>query len=161
MSYSWATPLTIAHQDSPSMGFFQARMLGRVATSFFRGSSWSRDWACISWVSCTDRWILYHRATSEAHILTLTKLKILDTLPATLHYSLPRLWKDLPECSPALVFCFLFFFFLICKHKMFIWAAVGWDQCFAMTAWPLLHFLQYQEILKWPWAFWGLHSVES
>ena len=77
MPYSLATPSTIAHQDSLSMGFFQARMLERVGTSFFRGSSRCRDWTCISWVSCIDRWILYHGATSEAHIVTLTNSKSL------------------------------------------------------------------------------------
>ena len=33
---------------------------------FSRGSSWPRDWTCISWI---DRWILYHWATWEAHSL--------------------------------------------------------------------------------------------
>ena len=37
---------------------------GVVAISFFRRSSWLRDWTC---VSCIGRWILHHWATWEAH----------------------------------------------------------------------------------------------
>ena len=43
----------------------QARILEQVAVSFSRGSSWSRDWIC---VSCIGRQILYHWATRDAHI---------------------------------------------------------------------------------------------
>ena len=39
---------------------------GVVAISFFRRSSWLRDWTC---VSCIGRWILYHWATREAQSL--------------------------------------------------------------------------------------------
>ena len=39
-------------------GISQARILGWVAI-FFWGSSWPRDWAHISCVSCFGRWILY------------------------------------------------------------------------------------------------------
>ena len=39
-------------------GIFQARMLELVAISFSKGSSWTRDWSCISCVSCINRWIL-------------------------------------------------------------------------------------------------------
>ena len=35
-----------------SMGFFWARILELIAIFFSRGSSWSRDWTCISCVSC-------------------------------------------------------------------------------------------------------------
>ena len=31
-----------------------------------QGSSWSRDWTCVSCIFCTGRWILYHWATWEA-----------------------------------------------------------------------------------------------
>ena len=46
----------LSHQGSP-------RILEWVAISFFRGSSWPRDWTCIS---CIGRWILYHWVTREA-----------------------------------------------------------------------------------------------
>ena len=38
-------------------GLFQARILEWVAISFCRGSSWPRGQ---TWVSCINRWILYH-----------------------------------------------------------------------------------------------------
>jgi len=44
-------------------GISQARILEKVAISFSRGSSWLRDWTC---VSCIGRWSLYHWAIREA-----------------------------------------------------------------------------------------------
>ena len=50
---------------SPPGSSIQARTVEWVGISFFRGSSQHRDGTCIS---CTDRWILYPRATREAII---------------------------------------------------------------------------------------------
>ena len=36
----------------------QTRILEWVAMAFSRGSSQSRDWTCISYVSCIGRWVL-------------------------------------------------------------------------------------------------------
>ena len=38
----------------------QARILDWVDISFSKGSSWPKDWTCISCVSCIGRQILYH-----------------------------------------------------------------------------------------------------
>ena len=47
-------------------GTLQARILECVAMPSSRGSSWSRDWTCVScFLHC--KWILYHWATREAH----------------------------------------------------------------------------------------------
>ena len=50
-------------------GIFQARLLEWVATSFFRGSSWPRDWTCgwtcISWIF---GWVVYRWANRETPI---------------------------------------------------------------------------------------------
>ena len=43
-----------------SFGIFQARILKQIAISFSRGSSPPRNWTCISFVSCTGSWVLYH-----------------------------------------------------------------------------------------------------
>ena len=48
-------------------GIFQARRLEWVAISFSRGSSQPKHRTCVSCISCTGRWILYHYATWEAH----------------------------------------------------------------------------------------------
>ena len=48
---------------SSARGISQARILEWVAISFFRASSWLRDWTHIS---CIERQILYHWATREA-----------------------------------------------------------------------------------------------
>ena len=61
----------------------QARILEWVAISFSRGSSWSRDWTCISCVSCIGRWILYHWATRGVLIcmsITLWSTILITTL---------------------------------------------------------------------------------
>ena len=47
-------------------GIFQAGILEWVAISFFRGSSWHRDWTRISCVSCTGRLI----PTTAPHVLS-------------------------------------------------------------------------------------------
>ena len=47
-------------------GIFQARILEWVSFSYCRGSSWLRDWTCLSCVSRIGRQVLYHCATWEA-----------------------------------------------------------------------------------------------
>ena len=47
-------------------GIFQARILGWVAISYSRGSSWPRNQTHISCISCNDRQIFYHCVTWEA-----------------------------------------------------------------------------------------------
>ena len=46
--------------DFSAHGILLARILEWVAISFSRGSSPTRDQACVSYVSCIDRLILYH-----------------------------------------------------------------------------------------------------
>ena len=41
-------------------GIFQARILEWVAISSSRGSSWPKDWTCVSYISCTGRQVVYH-----------------------------------------------------------------------------------------------------
>ena len=52
-------PMDCSPPGSSVHGVFQARVLEWGAISFSRGSSWSRDWTQVSYVSCTGRWILY------------------------------------------------------------------------------------------------------
>ena len=54
---------TVGHQAPLSMGFFQERIPERVDIFFSRGSSWLRDWTCIS---CIRTWTLYYWATRKA-----------------------------------------------------------------------------------------------
>ena len=70
-------------------GILQARILGWVATSFSRGSSWPRNWTRGSYVSCIGRRVLY-RATWEA---------LQDPLP--MGFSRQECWSGLPFCSPG------------------------------------------------------------
>ena len=65
MSDFFATSWTEAMATGSSVhGISQARIMERVAISLFRGSSWPKEWIC---VSCIGRRILCHRATREAH----------------------------------------------------------------------------------------------
>ena len=47
---------------------FQARILKWVAISYSRGSSWPRDWTCVSCTSCIGWWTLYNCANWKAPI---------------------------------------------------------------------------------------------
>ena len=57
-------PMDYGPAGSSIHGISQARVLEQVAISFSRGSSWTRNWTCIS---CNGRWILYQWDTSETH----------------------------------------------------------------------------------------------
>ena len=63
----FVTPWTIACQSSSVHGISQARILEWVAISSSRRSPQLSDWTHIS---CIGRWILYHWATREAHLLS-------------------------------------------------------------------------------------------
>ena len=68
LSHVWlfASPWTVTPQAPLSLGILQARILEWVAMSSSRGSSWPRDWTCISWVSCIGRWIFLPLSHLEA-----------------------------------------------------------------------------------------------
>ena len=69
MSDSFSTPQTVAHQAPLPMGFSRREQWSEwVATSFFWGCSWPRDWTlvpCIAWP------VLYHTTTKEYIVLTI------------------------------------------------------------------------------------------
>ena len=63
VSQLFCNPMDCSLPGSSFHGISQATILEWVAISFFRGSSWPRDWTC---ASCISRWILYHWTTREA-----------------------------------------------------------------------------------------------
>ena len=66
------SPLTLCdcRPPYPSVhGIFQARILEWVVMPSSRGSSWPRAQTCISCVSYSGRWVLYHYTTWGAHPL--------------------------------------------------------------------------------------------
>ena len=63
----FATPWTVAHQASLSMGFSRQEILEWVAISSSSGSCLPRNQTHVSWISCTGRWILSNRDTWEAN----------------------------------------------------------------------------------------------
>ena len=68
VAQSWPTlcyPMDCALPGSSMHGISQTVILEWIAISYSRGSSWPRDWTCIS---CTGRWIPYHCTTWEARI---------------------------------------------------------------------------------------------
>ena len=53
-------PMDYSPPGSSVLGILQARILKWVAFSFSRGSSWSRNQTCVSYVSCVGRQVLHH-----------------------------------------------------------------------------------------------------
>ena len=76
-SVQFCDPMDCSPPSSSVHGIFQARMLVRVAISYSRGSSWPRDWTCIS---CIDRGILplcYLRSLWWVYVCSSLCLKIM------------------------------------------------------------------------------------
>ena len=55
------TLCTVARQVPLSMGIFQARILEWICHALLHGIFSTRDWTCISYISCIGRWVLYHQ----------------------------------------------------------------------------------------------------
>ena len=60
-----ATPCSVACKDPFLHGIFQATILGWVAIPSSGGSSQSRNWACVSCISCIGRRIFYQWANRK------------------------------------------------------------------------------------------------
>ena len=58
-------PMDFNPPGSSVHGILQVRALEWIASSFSRGSPWTRD---LTHVSCIGRWILYHQSTREAQV---------------------------------------------------------------------------------------------
>ena len=56
---SLCRPMDCSLPGTSVHGIFQARILEWVAITFFRGSSWPRDWTWVSYTSCIGRQSLY------------------------------------------------------------------------------------------------------
>ena len=84
--------------DSSVHGISQARILEWVAISFSRGSSWTRDWTCLSSVSWIDRRILYHWPTWEAPVTS--SLASLLALIYIISMTIFRMVHHLPNPHP-------------------------------------------------------------
>ena len=67
LSNSFCYPLDCGPPGSSVHGIFQSSILEWDAISSSLGSSWLRGQTDGSYISCISRWILYHRATWEAH----------------------------------------------------------------------------------------------
>ena len=77
-SHFWyfCDPLHCPLPDSSVRGIFQSGILEWVSISISWGSSWPRDWTC---VSCIGRQILYHGATREAPRVHMQQLRLSTT----------------------------------------------------------------------------------
>ena len=88
-------------------GIFQARILGWVAISYSRGSSWPKGWNQIFCVSCIGSWIL-----RQTYILLRSRLKPSEAEWFAQNHLSESLWLEVIDswgCS--IVFSFLFFVF--------------------------------------------------
>ena len=90
----------------------QARTLEWGAILFSRGSSWLRDWACISYISCIGRWVLYPLSHLGSPFCSLGGSKVTQPLTryptqalwllpfnATTGNSRPNNWSSRPRLS--------------------------------------------------------------
>ena len=89
----FATPCCIL-PGSSLHGILQARILERVSISYSRVASQLRDVNCVSWVSWTGRWIVYHQRYmgSPLYPFTLILNQIFTTISC---------WKHSPWCFPS------------------------------------------------------------
>ena len=84
---------------------FQARILGWVAISSFRGSFWSRDRTWVPCVSYIGRQILYHRARTPIIITLILQMRILRLrkvtgLPKSHSHEIAKLGFDSKHSHP-------------------------------------------------------------
>ena len=70
-------PMDCSLPRSSDHGILQARILKWVAKPSSRGSSRLRDRTCISYVSCTGRWVLDHRCHLGSPETHMAKMKML------------------------------------------------------------------------------------
>ena len=57
---SFCNPMDYSPPGSSALGVLHTRTLEWVARPFSKESSHSRDWTCVSYISCIGRWALYH-----------------------------------------------------------------------------------------------------
>ena len=72
------------------LGILQARILKWVSMPSSRGSSRPKDWNHISYISCTDSWVLYHWHHLGSPTLSLT-LSLIWVSPAGLLTGYPAI----------------------------------------------------------------------
>ena len=99
-------PMDCSPAGSFVRGISQARILEWVAISFLRRSSWPRDRASVSYVSCIGRWILHRWAIWEGpcHVLgpTSCSLSVQASLVLnSLSQSFPLVFFSLSTLHPA------------------------------------------------------------
>ena len=63
---TFRNPMDCSWPGSSVCGISQASIVEWVAIFFSRGSSWLRDWTCVSCISCIGRQILHHWDTWDA-----------------------------------------------------------------------------------------------
>ena len=93
----FATPWTVAHQVALSMEFSRQEYWNGFI-SFYRGSSWLRDWTRVSFISCNGRLILYHWATREVLNLVGHAIKNNISFPE----NLPKISRNKMSCEKIL-----------------------------------------------------------
>ena len=60
LCWTLCNPMDCSPPGSSVHGILPARLLEWVAMPSSRGSSWPRDWTCVSYSSCIGRWVLSH-----------------------------------------------------------------------------------------------------
>ena len=69
MSNSFWPWWPVGPPDSSAHGIFQVKIRERIPTFYSRGSSWPREWTCLSCISCTGSELFTNCTTWEAKCL--------------------------------------------------------------------------------------------
>ena len=77
---TYCDPRDYSPPGSAVHGISQARLLEWAAISSSRGSSWPRDWTCLSYICCIGRQILYCWVIWEAHLYITSKQILLSVV---------------------------------------------------------------------------------
>ena len=90
----FVTSWTVCSSTGSSVhGILPATILEWVAIPFSRRSSQSRDQICVSCVSCTGSWVLYHWATWEAPVYN-NSIQKMCTLLSQVDDSQKQCWTE-------------------------------------------------------------------
>ena len=116
-------------------GIFQARILEWVATSFSKGSSWPRDWTCVSHISCTGTVTMHSDINLGVQFSSVTQSCL--TLWDPMNCSTPGLpvHHQLPESTQT--------------HVHWVGDAIQPSHPLLSPSPPALNLSQHQGLFKW------------
>ena len=138
-------PMDLSPPRSSVHGIFQTIILEWVDMPSSKGSSWPRDWKCISYVSCIGRCVLYHGhhlGSPPLHIYSSSNIQTHSWQRwCTCLFSPVVLWA-LAHVAKKVKVCFLWHRCFSTCVRVSVWG-IGWSSIVSL----LYSFPLYQ--VKW------------